>query len=134
MVNFLATSAGVRVAALPSYPPGAGGPPMDVVMVFGFVAAFVTAVVWLHHYRQTRAKIFLFAGCLWMLAIYCFAAGAWPMGIIAMIWSVVTAREGFVWNRRALWARPVTRNSAAFAAVELDMESRMTRMFGPNRG
>jgi hypothetical protein len=134
MLSFVATSAAVRVAALPSYRPSPEGPPLDVLMLFGFLAAFLTLVLWLHRYQQTKPKIFAFAGCLAMLSLYSFLAGAWPMGIVAMVWCVATARMGFAPKRRVRRTAIFFRRSVALSPVNVDMESRMTRMFGPNRG
>jgi hypothetical protein len=134
MLSFVATSAAVHVAAMPSYQPSPQGPPLDLLMLFGSMSAFLTLVIWLHRYQETKGKILAFAGCLSMLSLYCFLAGAWPMGIVAMVWCVMTVRMGLAPRQRVRRTAIFFRRTVPLPSVQVDMESRMTRMFGPNRG
>src|ERR1700679_1104761 len=93
MLDFVATSSAVRVMGSSAYRPPPAGPPLDVVMIFGFLAAFLTLVLWLENRRESKSQILAFAGCVGMLSVYCFLAGAWPMGIVAMVWCIVSARQ-----------------------------------------
>src|SRR5580658_9924734 len=94
-------------------------PPMDVVAVFGFFAAFLTLVVALHH---TRRATLLMAVCLTALAIYGFMVGAWPAGFVLLALSA---------GRVARWRRwPAVRRTWTFYAEsnERDHWSAQTRV------
>jgi hypothetical protein len=133
MLDFVATSSAVRVMGSPAYKPALDGPPLDLVMMLGFFAAFLTLVLWLENRSESKPKILAFAGCIGMLSIYCFLAGAWPMGIVAMVWCIVSARQRVVTKRKV-----VSRQRIWFGETQrgfstpVDMESRMSRMFGRN--
>jgi hypothetical protein len=97
---------------------------MDTVMVFGFLTAFLTLVIWLH---QGRSRLWTtsMAACLAGLAVYAFMAGAWPVGMVEIVWSAATLRR---WRLARNGRLPMeTRLSPQ---NHWKSESRMSRMFG----
>jgi hypothetical protein len=69
---------------------------MNLITVFGVVAVTFMMVMYALE-RRHRAFILAFAaGCL-MSSVYGFLAGAWPFGVIEIIWSAVA-----VWRYRRL--------------------------------
>jgi hypothetical protein len=70
-------------AAIASRPPA---PPMDVLMVCGFLTAILTLLLWMHQGRSRAAAMWL-AICLAAMAVFGFLSGAWPLGFIIAAWS-----------------------------------------------
>jgi hypothetical protein len=92
-----------RFAAVPP-------PQLDVVMLFGFFISILTLLIWMHP-APSRLNTLAFAVSLAGLAIYGFLQGAWPLGIVAMIWSAAALMRWRRWkgipmarnkNRRAI--------------------------------
>jgi predicted branched-subunit amino acid permease len=106
------------------YSTGTHGPPMDVVMVFGFLAAFITLVIWMHR-NQSRASMAALASGLACMAVYAFLQGAWPVGLAMSVWSIARFRQaiGKAGPRKLerAWVSPPMR---------WNEESRIGRMFG----
>jgi len=101
------------------------GPPMDVVAVLGFLAAFVTLVAALH-VREARAFMLMLAVGVAGLSLYGFLQGAWPLGIVNAFFSAAVIGK---WRRRRNFSAPAVFVRAARPWVS---ESRMSRMFGSN--
>jgi fluoride ion exporter CrcB/FEX len=97
-------------------------PQMDVLMVFGFLSAFATIVCFLYQ-RHARSFVLALAICLAAMSAYGFMAGAWPLGIVEMVWSVWALARWRTANRFGRYA----------SYQYWDMESRMSRMFGSSR-
>ena len=132
MLDFVATSAAVHIMGSPVRGTSPVPPPLDVVQLAGFMSAFFTLVVWPYR-RESKTNQIAFAAGLLLLSVYTFLAGAWPMGIVATVWTGVTVWEasGRIRIRRsASGLRP----RIVFSAEHWSEESRMSRMFGPNRG
>lgn len=72
--------------------PVAPAPPLDVVMLSGFFLSLLTLLIWMHPV-ESRLRTLVFAACLAGLAIYGFLQGAWPLGIVSIIWSAATLRR-----------------------------------------
>jgi hypothetical protein len=70
-------------AATASRPPA---PPMDVLMVCGFMTAILTFLLWMYQGRSKAAGMAL-AICLAAMAVFGFLAGAWPLGFVVIAWS-----------------------------------------------
>jgi hypothetical protein len=104
-------------------------PPLDGVMLFGFLAAVLTLVCWLHRDQSSRAAG-AFAVCLAAMAVYGFLQGAWPLGMILG----VRAGDAFCRRGNGKAGRPNNkprRLSARTSPQYRVSESRMSRMFGP---
>jgi hypothetical protein len=71
---------------------------MDPLTVFGAVA--VTAMM-LFYALEDRSPAFVlaFAVACWAASAYGFLQGAWPFGVVELIWSGVALRRW--WRRRA---------------------------------
>lgn len=70
---------------------------MDALTIFGAVA--VTAML-LFYALEARSKwyVLLFAGACLASSAYGFLQGAWPFGVVELIWSGVALRRW--WTRR----------------------------------
>lgn len=79
---------------------------MDALTAFGAVA--VTAMM-LFYALEDRSTAFVlaFAAACWAASAYGFLQGAWPFGVVELVWSGVALRRW--WRRRADAARPVQR-------------------------
>lgn len=65
---------------------------MNAVTVFGAVAVTFMVVMYAVE-RRHRAYILAFAfGCL-MSSLYGFLVGAWPFGVVEIVWCVVAVRR-----------------------------------------
>ena len=117
--------------------PGAGPParpqppPLDAVMLLGFVAAFATVVCYLHR-RRSRSVLLAMAVCLAAVAAYGFLQGAWPLGLLEAFWCGATMHQWresgrFVHTRRGSRHREISSWSNLSAK-----ESHISRMFGPS--
>jgi hypothetical protein len=71
----------------PAHEQSLAGPPLDLLMLFGFLAAIFTLLLWFYR-GQSRPALAAMAICLAAMAAYTFLQGAWPMGIVAAAWSV----------------------------------------------
>jgi hypothetical protein len=101
---------------------------MDAVMVLGFLSAFLTLAFFINR-NETRAAMFALAVCLAGTAVYGFMQGAWPLGIIQALWSMVTFRQALA-HRSGL--RPRQRRAVVARSERLVVsETRLRRMFGP---
>jgi hypothetical protein len=69
---------------------------MDVLTAFGLVA--VTAMV-VCYALEGRSLLFVlaFAGACLTASVYGFLAGAWPFGVVELVWAGVAVRR---WRRR----------------------------------
>jgi hypothetical protein len=67
-------------------------PQIDVLMLSGFLISLLTLVVWMHPVC-TRSRTLAFAACLLGLAIFGFLQGAWPLGVVAIVWSAATLQR-----------------------------------------
>jgi len=75
---------------------------MSLITVFGVVAVTFMMVMYALE-RRHPAFILAFAGGCLMSSVYGFLAGAWPFGVVEIIWSAVA-----VWRYRRLlrtWTR-----------------------------
>jgi hypothetical protein len=88
-------------------------------MLFGFLSALFTLVFYLNRH-QSKAIMAALAVCLVGTAIYGFLQGAWPLGLLQAAWSATALRRSFM-PRSNRKARP----------SPIDIESRISRMFGP---
>ncbi len=69
---------------------------MSVLTLFGVIAV---GSMLLFYATEERAPIFvlLFAGACIASAVYAFLQGAWPFGVVEIVWSGVAVRR---WMRR----------------------------------
>jgi hypothetical protein len=70
---------------------------MDALTVFGAVAV---AAMLLFYALESRSAwyVLLFAGACLASSVYGFLQGAWPFGVVELIWSGVALRRW--WQRR----------------------------------
>jgi hypothetical protein len=68
---------------------------MDPLTLFGLVAV---AAMLLFYALEDRSPLFLlaFAGACVLASVYGFLQGAWPFGLVELVWSVVALRR---WQR-----------------------------------
>jgi hypothetical protein len=134
MLNIVATTQLARTIASPAPNVAPTAPHLDVVMLLGFMSALFTLVIWPYH-KRSRGNRLTFATGLMALSVYSFLAGIWPMGFVAIAWTAATVREAFASKKPTDRPRLVAlRRTVEFPAGHWDMESRLFRMFGPNRG
>ena len=67
-------------------------PPLDTVMLFGFVSVFAAGVSYLHR-NDSRIAMFTFAASLAASGIYGFLEGAWPLGLLETACALGAARN-----------------------------------------
>jgi hypothetical protein len=114
--------------------PAAGGasvPQLDVLMLTEFLTAIFTLLIWLH-LKQSRSCVLAFGICLMAMAVYAFIQGAWPVGMITVVWSVVTVRR---WLKGKDIIEPkslVSRLAMAVPSDRWESQSRFERMFNSN--
>src|SRR5207302_3068375 len=77
-------------------------PQLDVVMLFGFLAAFITLVCWLRR-RRSRSVYLALAACLAASAAYGFLQGAWPLGILEAAWSAAAVHRWWAMRGSRGW-------------------------------
>src|ERR1700722_9955666 len=70
-------------------------PQLDSLMLFGFLAAFLTLVFYLNRH-QSKAIMAALAVCSAGTALYGFLQGAWPLGLLQAAWSAIALRRSFV--------------------------------------
>jgi len=128
MQSLAIVNSAVSFVGTASHQPGPGAaPPMDVLMVLGFLTALLTLLFWMHQ-RQFRSAVMGLAICLAAMAVFGFLAGAWPLGLIIFAWSASTFSR---WrNERdtggGVIEKPVFR--AIAIPGQWDIESRITRI------
>jgi hypothetical protein len=104
-------------------------PPMDVLMVSGFLGSILTLLFWMHQ-RESKSCVIALAVCLAGMAIFGFLQGAWPLAIMESVWSVATFRRSrqkemiHKPNMRFLWLMTESRPR------QWESQSRISRMFG----
>ena len=82
---------------------------MDLLTIFGALA--VTAML-VFYALESRSAVFIlaFAGACLASSAYGFLQGAWPFGVIELIWSGVALRRW--WLRRLAQQQEVRRHDA----------------------
>jgi hypothetical protein len=126
----LATMASVQSNMMvSSQHPTQAAPGMDVLAVFGFLTSILTLLFWMHQ-RQSRKCVVAMAVCLMAMAVYAFLQGAWPLGMIELVFSVATFRRGLLAKEIVGIRMRNPRRMFMAPTVQLTAESRMSRMFG----
>jgi hypothetical protein len=133
MLQFVATNTAGGMIATSVQNAAPVAPALDCVMLLGFLSAFFTLAIWPYRRRTTQSRIAFCVGLIG-LSVYCGLAGAWPAGFIGVAWAITAARESSADNKPAPRAKIYLQRAALFPAEHWNMESRMTRMFGPHRG
>src|SRR5262245_7173731 len=77
-------------------PIGYDGQPMDLLTAFGFVAVSLMLVFYAAE-DKSHWFVLAFAGSCLMGSIYGFLQGAWPFGLVELVWSAIATRK---WWRR----------------------------------
>jgi len=105
----------------------AAAPQADVLMMSGFFLSIFTLLVWMHPVRS-KFRALVFAACLAGLATYGFLQGAWPLGIVATVWS---ASAFWRWHQKKELANPINeiRRRIIFSQVHLKSDSPIGRTF-----
>ena len=70
---------------------------MSVVTVYGVCAVTFMMVMYALEHRGRRFIMGFAVGCL-LSSLYGFLSGAWPFGVVELIWSVIALRR-FVTTR-----------------------------------
>jgi hypothetical protein len=133
MFDFVATNIASQMIAPSAHSSARIAPALDWIALLGFLSAFFTLAIWPTRHKTVQSQIAFCTGLL-ALSLYCFLAGIWPMGAVGIVWTVIAVRETF--PRRKPLTRAVIRVNrvAHLSAESWNTESRLTRMFGPNRG
>jgi hypothetical protein len=105
-------------------------PQLDVLMLFGFLSAFL-AIVFLIERHQTRSALFPLAACLAATAVYGFLQSAWPLGIIQMVWAAMTFRQALRRRNNRTVTLQLRAPFIAATPTVYRSESRISRLFGP---
>ena len=66
--------------------------PMNAVTVFGVLAVSFMMVMYALEQRHRVFVLAFAAGCV-LSSAYGFLSGAWPFGVVELIWSVVAGRR-----------------------------------------
>jgi hypothetical protein len=99
-------------------------PPLNTVMLFGFLSVVAAAVCYLYRH-DSRAAMFTFAASLAATGVYGFLEGAWPLGILETMWALGAARKGLQGNRFAT-------RSPSFLPNLKSRQSRYREIYGSN--
>jgi hypothetical protein len=133
-LSVVAAAAVPRSTSAPTTPPT-----MDVLAVAGFILAVVQIACYAQQHHST-ALLFGLGLSAAAMAVYAVLQGAWPLGMIQMVWAVAAFRR---WSRQIRDVKPARRDSAGASLfwpisskgpaphLKIDTESRMSRMFGP---
>ena len=65
---------------------------MSVVTVYGVCAVTFMMVMYALEHRGRRFIVGFAVGCL-LSSLYGFLSGAWPFGVVELIWSVIALRR-----------------------------------------
>ena len=65
---------------------------MSAVTVFGLMAVSLMMVVYALEHRHPRFVLGFAVGCL-LSSVYGFLSGAWPFGVVEIVWAVVALRR-----------------------------------------
>lgn len=65
---------------------------MNLITLFGVVAVTFMMVMYALERRHPAFVLAFAAGCL-MSSVYGFLAGAWPFGVVEIIWSAIAIRR-----------------------------------------
>jgi hypothetical protein len=103
-------------------------PRLDVLMTTGFLCAFLATVFFIYQ-RESSAFVLFLSVSLAVLSFYGFLQGAWPLGWIAIIWSVSTLRRWRKITKTNRHHRPGLPRKLAWAHTDYEL-SRVGRMFG----
>jgi hypothetical protein len=128
-VNLIANSAGAAsFRAAPVAPPE-----LDVLMLFGFLSAFLTLVFFIHQ-RESRACVLALAVCLMATAVYGFLQGAFALAILQSVWAIATIcrwhKEKSISGSPRHLSRYFSRRMSGSLPRRWESESRFSRMFG----
>src|SRR5262249_9475673 len=80
-------------------PIGYDGPPMDLLTAFGLAAVSLMLVFYAVE-DKSHWFVLAFAGSCLMGSSYGFLQGAWPFGIVELIWSGIAIRKW--WKRQTI--------------------------------
>lgn len=105
-------------------------PHLDTLMLFGFLAAFLTLVFYLNRH-QSKATMTALAVSLAGTALYGFLQGAWPLGLLQATWSAIAIRRSFMPRSNRTASRQLVSEETETMPSPLESESRISRMFGP---
>jgi hypothetical protein len=105
-------------------------PQLDVLMLSGFLLSILTLVIWLHPVKS-RLHSFVFATAIAGLALFGFMQGAWPLGIVAIVWSAATLQR---WHqgKDIVVAVNEARHRWLFSQLHRDNGSRNSRTYERN--
>jgi hypothetical protein len=109
-------------------------PHLDLLMFFGFMSMVAAVVCWNLAAHGLRAARLLLAGSLAALALYAFLAGAWPLGIIAIVASAMAVRWWQHDKCGSVNAAKIDRSHRSSFSLRRDAietETRLSRLFGP---
>jgi hypothetical protein len=104
-------------------------PPMDVLMVSGFLGSILTLLFWMHQ-GESKSCVAALAVCLAGMAIFGFLQGAWPLAIMESVWSIATFRR---WRKKEIVHKPNMRFLWLMTEPQprkWESQSRISRMFG----
>jgi hypothetical protein len=102
-------------------------PPLDHVMLFGFLSVFAAGVCYLHRH-DSRAAMLTFAASLAATGVYGFLEGAWPLGILETAWALGAARKGLQLQGKSFGRK----RQPAFAPDLASRQSRYKEIYGLN--
>jgi len=110
----------------------AAPPQLDRLMLFGFLTAVVTLFC---YWEQNRRRSFLLPLAIATvgMAAYGFMQGAWPLGLVAIVWAAGTFRRWRAAKTPAAQAMKPTRHLTNASLALTKTESRLSRLFGPMR-
>ncbi len=74
---------------------------MTPLSIFGLVAVTLMLVCYAFEERG-RGLILAFAGSCLLASAYGFLQGAWPFGLVEMVWSLVAVRRWWISGRTKL--------------------------------
>jgi hypothetical protein len=115
------------IAALPAHQPAQ----FETLMAFGAAGVTLMLFAYAHEKISPNCALLCAVGCL-MAAAYGFVQGAWPLGIAQVVWAVAAVRRWRAAVRRHRRPRRAARRGdTEQKALEMTLESRLSRMFGP---
>jgi len=120
-MSFPDATAQIAVLAIRATHPVAGH--LDPLTLFGFISVFFTLGFYLSRHESGSAMA-AFAVCLAGTALYAFLQGAWPLGVVQVIWCATTLWQVFK-------SRNNRKGRRARSRVVPPTSERISRMFGP---
>lgn len=120
---------GIVPSTRPHAAPAAAGQ-LEWLMALGAASVAVMLFAYVHERITGHGTTLVTAFAAAAAAAYGFALGAWPLGIVQVIWAGASLRRWQLRWRAARARRPASRRRRAAGATTPEAAERLTQLFG----